>query len=91
MHSNINSIPWRGGLCLCLTDNAEGGYWLSCSPRAQQYGAVGRVFGWLECALLCLSIVLCVAVFLPWAVTVPSTRRARLLHAITGPLSITFG
>ena len=52
---------------------------------------MGRVFGWLEVAFLGLSIVLCLAASVLWAVTAARRRDARGLHLITALLSITFG
>ncbi len=57
----------------------------------QEYGNVGRVFGWLEVAFLGLSIVLCINLFLLWAITAARGRGARGLHTFTAPVSMIFG
>ena len=60
----------------------------------QEYGGVGVVFGWLEAALLGLSLVLALAVLAFWAYTAAcrrSGKSALLLHTATAPLSIILG
>ena len=57
----------------------------------QEYGNVGRVFGWLEVAFLALSIVLCTIIFLLWATTAARRKGARGLHTFTSPIAIIFG
>ena len=60
-----------------------------CDP--QEYGDVGRIFGWLEVAFLGLSILLCTAVFVLWAVAAACRRGARSLYTFTALISIIFG
>ena len=57
----------------------------------QEYGNVGRVFGWLEVAFLELSIVLCSGIFMLWAIAAACRRGAKGLHTGTAPISIVFG